>query len=616
MLTDALVRRLEGIEDASKKGRRVRDLYRMMYEEELWLTAYNNIRANAGALTKGVNSDTLDGASVERFRAIIAQLRDGSYNPKSVRRVMIPKANGKMRPLGIPTGTDKLVQEVARLLLERAYEPVFSDHSHGFRPGRSCHTALAPVPRSWKGMRWVVDVDIKGFFDNIDHAVLLRLLERKIDDQRFCGLIAKMLKAGYMEDWKFHKTFSGTPQGGVISPILANVVLHELDTYVEAKISAFSKGKRRAHNPGYANRGNANTRLRRRIDSLKTILGNEDEIARLHEHIRQNHAEMQEIPSLQMDDPDFKRLQYIRYADDFIIGVIGTKEDAELIAEEVKTFITQKLHLEVNEEKTKIAHISEGCRFLGYEIRATKAPGKKKLVERNGRKANTRVTTHTVNLYVPSETAAKYCHDKGYGNYVETRSTHRSALIESSEVEILSVYNAELRGLANYYALACDVKTKLNKLYYVAHASFFKTLARKRQRPVPQVIESLRQGDEFEVKFTTRSGPRVLRLFKLKHLQRKTAQDVDVKPDTYRFTAITELTQRMLAEQCEYCGADGTPCEVHHVRKLADLKQDKGWQESQWKAQMVARRRKTLVLCKACHTALHAGRLPDNRHAS
>ncbi len=170
------------------------------------------------AITPGTDANTLDGFSEKRVEHIITRLKDGSYKPNPVRRVYIPKANGKKRPLGIPSGDDKLVQEVVRNLLERIYEPIFHPNSHGFRPKRSCHTALDHIRHHWTGMKWIVDMDIQGFFDTIDHSVMINLVEKRIDDRRFVNLVGDMLAAGYLEDWKYHKTFSGTPQGGILTP--------------------------------------------------------------------------------------------------------------------------------------------------------------------------------------------------------------------------------------------------------------------------------------------------------------------------------------------------------------------------------------------------------------
>ena len=202
MQLDGLSKRLEGLSDASVKGYPIRNLYRLMYISPLWSEAYSNIYSNKGAITSGVDDDTLDGMSQQRISKITNDLRGGTYRCKPVRRVYIPKGNGKLRPLGIPSGSDKLVQEVVKTLLERIYEPIFLDYSHGFRPHRSCHTALEHVRKTWTGVKWFVEFDIRGFFDNLDHEILIELLKRKIDDKRFVKLIKAMLEAGYLDDWK------------------------------------------------------------------------------------------------------------------------------------------------------------------------------------------------------------------------------------------------------------------------------------------------------------------------------------------------------------------------------------------------------------------------------
>ena len=222
MLTATVTRRLDALATISKEGKRINGLFRLMEHPLLWYEAYANIYSNAGAITKGVDGSTLDGFSQARVASIITRLKDGTYRFKPTRRVYIPKANGKKRPLGVPSGDDKLVQEVVRLILERIYEPVFQTSSHGFRPGRSPHTALEQIGQQWTSVKWIIDMDIQSFFDTIDHEVMIAVLEKKIDDARFIALIKAMLVAGYVEDWRFHGTYSGTPQGGIASPILAN----------------------------------------------------------------------------------------------------------------------------------------------------------------------------------------------------------------------------------------------------------------------------------------------------------------------------------------------------------------------------------------------------------
>lgn len=249
-----LEKRLKAIQHISNNGGRIEDLFKLMRQhQDLWWFAYSQVHSSKGAMTQGVNRNTIDGFAEDRITHLIQLLEKRNYRFQPVRRAYIPKANGKMRPLGIITGDDKLVQGVCKILLEAIYEPIFSNRSFGFRKKRSCHTALEHI-RSWSGCKWFIEFDIQGFFDEIDRKVLIQILEKRIDDPKFIRIIRKMLEAGYMEDWKYHRTYSGTPQGSGISPILGNIVLHELDTYIEEYIQRFNQGRQRRRNPAYNTR--------------------------------------------------------------------------------------------------------------------------------------------------------------------------------------------------------------------------------------------------------------------------------------------------------------------------------------------------------------------------
>ena len=330
MLSDKTVRALNGASKATlKQGVRIKHLFRMMtHFPDLWMQAYANIHANKGALTAGVDGSTLDGMSEDRINRVIQLLKDGKYKPEPARRVYVLKKNGKLRPLGIPSADDKLVQEVVRMLLELIYEPIFSQYSHGFRPKRSCHTALLQVRNEWKGIKWIVDMDISGFYDNIDHEIMIRLLEKKIDDKNFIELIKLFLQAGYLEEWKFNATYTGTPQGGICSPILANIFLHELDQFMEKKAADYNKGKTRRLDPTYFN-------LTNRADLLKKkIKRAEDEgdcfdffVNEMKEDRDRLRSEAQKIPSRMTHDEGFRRLRYVRYADDSAIDPSTLKDN-------------------------------------------------------------------------------------------------------------------------------------------------------------------------------------------------------------------------------------------------------------------------------------------------
>ena len=211
-------------------------MYRQLYNPDLYLLAYGRIYQNAGAMTAGTTPETVDAMSQAKIHAIIEAVRFERYRWTPVRRVDIPKKNGKTRPLGIPTWSDKLLQEVIRSILEAYYEPQFSDHSHGFRPGRGCHSALAHIQKGWTGTKWFIEGDIQRCFDSIDHQVLLAILREKIHDNRFLRLVAGLLRAGYCQQRKYYPTLSGSPQGGIVSPLLANIYLDRLDRFVESAL--------------------------------------------------------------------------------------------------------------------------------------------------------------------------------------------------------------------------------------------------------------------------------------------------------------------------------------------------------------------------------------------
>jgi group II intron reverse transcriptase/maturase len=241
--------RLEACGTLSGHGKRLNGLSRLMESPEVWLRAYANVYAHAGATTPGVDPVPMDGCAMERIAKSMTLRNENRYRCTPVRSVYIPKANGKSRPLGVPSGDDKLVQDVVRALLGRSYEPVFSDCSHGFRPQRSCHTALRHMQRTWSGVVWLVDLDRQSCYDRIAHEVLSTLLEQKRDDRRFINLINALLNAGYVEDWGFHRAYSGAPQGGMRAPIYANVVLHALEMVMETRQASYNQGKRRTANP-------------------------------------------------------------------------------------------------------------------------------------------------------------------------------------------------------------------------------------------------------------------------------------------------------------------------------------------------------------------------------
>jgi group II intron reverse transcriptase/maturase len=610
MLSATVSKRLEALPDISKQGKRINGLFRLLESPELWQAAYAKIHTNKGAMTRGVDGTTMDGYSEERVANMIALLKDGRYAFKPVRRVYIPKANGKRRPLGLPSGDDKLVQEVTRGLLARIYEPIFSDWSHGFRPQRSCHTALQHVQRLWDGVKWLVEVDIQGFYDNIDHDIMIRLLQQKIDDKRFVDLIKAMLQAGYVEDWKFHQTYSGTPQGGIASPILANVYLHELDTFIAGLKAEFDHGARRASNPEYEKYRTNLRRLRREKTRLQEK-GDASRLRALEANIRESDTIRRTLPAGNPFDRTFRRLYYCRYADDFLIGIIGSKKDAQDIMRQTRRFLEEHLNLTIATDKSGIHHAKKGVTFLGYDVRTYS--GDKVVKARRGREtkvyARVRSVVERIQLHIPEEKVRKFCKEKGYGIWESLQPTHKPEWLQRSDPEIILAYNAEMRGFAHYYSLAQCAKLELHKLYFIWQTSLFKTLAWKHRASVTKIAKQLRGKRGYEYKLKTTKGYAIYKVFSLKDLKgfRVDWKTVDVKPRVLHFTlARTEITQRLQAQKCEYCGKEGGYFEVHHVRKLKDVR----GQKEVWQQIMAAMRRKTIILCVDCHQQLHHGTLP------
>jgi RNA-directed DNA polymerase len=615
-LPERVSRRLAALGEISRKGKRVNGLFRMMEQPGVWLQAYATLSANKGATTRGVGESTLDGFSPERAFTLIERLKENRYRFTPSRRVYIPKANGKKRPLGIPSGNDKLVQEVARMLLERIYEPIFSDWSHGFRGGRSCHTALNQMKRTWTGVKWFVEVDIRGFFDNIDHKKMIAILEKRIEDKRFLNLIRAMLKAGYLEDWVYHRTQSGTPQGGVISPLLANIYLHELDRHMEEVRRQFNRGEGRAPNREYHILTNRIYRLRQNIDKAMNE-GNTaaSRIAGMRKQLQQYEEARRKIAAMDPMDEGYRRLLYCRYADDAVIGIIGSREEAKQIMAQVEHFVKEDLHLEIAEEKSGIRHAKEGVTFLGYEARTYTGDATRRV--RVGQRLTTmRTLSERVQLAIPAKKVRQFCQQHGYGDYGELSPMHKAEWLKCSDAEIILAYNAELRGFANYYCLARRFKRALGKLAYLWLGSLLKTLANKHQITVGQAAQKLRKGRgtgaRFVYRYEVKGRPRQLSAFTLRDVKPvvQTWAKVDDKPNTLAFTtARNEIIRQLEAARCEYCGRTDGSFEVHHVRKLSDLKAG----AQLWQKMMAARQRKTLVLCLSCHQDLHAGRLPDWR---
>ena len=589
----------EHSKDSSYKFER---LYRLLFNEELFYVAYQKIASNGGSTTKGSDGRSIDGMSLARIETLIASLKDESYQPHPSRRVHIPKKNGKTRPLGIPAFEDKLVQEVVRMILEAIYEGHFETTSHGFRPKRSCHTALLHIQKTFSGAKWFIEGDIKGFFDNIDHDVLVGILRERISDDRFIRLIRKFLKAGYVEDWTFHNTYSGTPQGGIVSPILANIYLDKLDKYVKEYIQHFDKGTKRR--PGKESNNLANER-KRTVRKLKKVKDGTEKAA-LVARLKAIEQERAAFPNGDEMDESYRRLKYIRYADDFILGVIGSKEEAQRIKEDIKSFLSASLALELSEEKTLITHTGKSAKFLGYEITVTRDNHQRRDVRGCLRRTYGKRVRLNVSMATLRDKLLEYgAMEIKLRNGKEVwKPKCRSGLIFNDDLEILDRYNRETVGFCNYYLIANNCVV-LHNFRYIMEYSMYKTFAGKYRSTVRKINKKYRYNKLFTVKYEQKGAIKSRTFYKTSFKRRTTAFNgsCDIEPYSIADVSRTYLTDRLKAEKCELCGATGKLI-MHHVRNLKDLKGKESWERL-----MSARKRKTIALCPSCHRLRHLGKV-------
>lgn len=587
-------------EHSKKPDYKYQRLYRILFNEEMFYIAYQRISANKGGMTAGSDNQTLDEMSLSRIHELITTLQDESYQPKPARRVYIPKKNGKKRPLGMPSANDKLVQEVLRMILEAIYEGQFSYCSHGFRPNRSCHTALAQIQKSFRGVKWFVEGDIKGYFDNINHTILINTLCERIDDERFIRLVRKFLNAGYIEDWKFQRTYSGTPQGGIISPILANIYLDKLDKYIADYIDNFDKGKKRERSEESRILINERHKLRNKLKKET----NENMRIELVKKYKTLQIQSALVPPADEMDENYKRLKYVRYADDFLIGVIGSKADAQKIKEDITKYLSEVLALELSEEKTLITNSSKAAKFLGYEIDVMTSNTTKRDI--NG--VMRRVFNKNLRLMIGKDTikhkllSEDMIEIKTHNGIEQWKPKSKSELVVNDNLEILDRYNSMIRGFVNYYSLASN-RRELHSFKYIMEYSMYKTFAHKYRSKVPKILTKYKKNGIFTVQFTVKSGKVKERTFYDDGCKSKGPSkfsDIDNIHNVMFTVSITSLADRLKANKCELCGAEDIELEMHHINKLKNITG-----KSQWEKLMMARRRKTIAVCKKCHNTIH-----------
>lgn len=567
----------------------------------MYVLAYENIKANAGILTPGISSHTADGTNMDRIRKLITKLKDESYRPRPCRRVYIPKANGKLRPLGLPDYEDKLVQEAVRIILEAIYDssegPTFLDSSFGFRKDLGCHSALKTVYENFQYCAWMIKADVKSFFDNVDHHVLIGLMNKRIQDARFIRLIWKFLRAGYMEADTFVPTWKGTPQGGIISPILANIYLHEFDLRVQ-EIAA-NYGTTMIKSPEYQ-------RAQYSLKTAKKKYRRLDKFDESCQYWRQQADQykklLDRLPSKVPAQSDKGVIRYVRYADDWIIGIKGSKKLAQLIHEDCQAFFRDTLKLEWNPDKSGCYRsIEKPTEFLGVNLVFTPAKSirKLKVEDKLGRKYTKRsVSVNAMNFLVCRATLLKRLRIKGFLDD-HNQPTRNTRLVNLDDGDIIKSYRSVFTGIFNYYQFVHNIEV-LAHVHFLLKTSLLKTLANKYRISLPKVLG--KYGHDVTVK--TKKGKvinfkypgftRNPRAFRTKSIQTDWARSL--------LLVNTRSKSWLRSESCCLCSSKNR-IQMHHVKHI----RKSGVHYAGFYQVMGYINRKQIPVCQACHRKIHRG---------
>lgn len=562
-----------------KNDFKVNDIYKLMYNVRMYEIAYDKLKSNPGNMTSGINPITLDGISITWIQETIEQMKNNSFQFKPGRRIQIPKP-GKIgtRPLTIAPPRDKIVQEVIRMILEQIFEPTFSSNSHGFRPNKGCHTALRQIKTQFGATSFLIEGDIAKCFESFDHKLLINLLEKKISDQRFLQLIWKALRAGYLEFHTVQDSIIGTPQGSIISPILSNIYLHELDKYInELKIN-YDKGTVVSRNPAY-----------RKLENLRY------KAIKVKDNISANKflKKMQTMNSRLPNDPKFRRLYYVRYADDWIVSIRGPRTDATQILENIKDKLEADLKLNLSVEKSKITNPrKETALFLGTYIKFSHH-----IYHMKGKHHQTIRVPGQLRLIAPLDKIYKKLTNTGFMHAKYKTGTPKFLWYHNSKDTILTLYNSVLRGYLNYYSFTHNYSRVASSLEFILKTSCAKLLAAKfKLRSVLKVINKygpdLKGNDK--IKWFKPS-------YKLNTWDFKSNSKDRIKTLYASFISAASLDNLI----CTKCGSNER-VEMHHVRLIKDINP----KLSEINKIMVKRQRKQIPLCRSCHLDHHQNHKP------
>jgi retron-type reverse transcriptase len=661
MNTDNLMKRLKSL-CYSKKESKVKDLYKILYKEDIYFIAYQNIYSKKCVIDNDI------------IKKLINEMRTNTFVPTPYHRIYISN-----RQISKTTQLkDKLVQEACKIILEHVYDNKFSELSFGYRKGRSCISVFNEISK-WPGTTWFIKFDISDCFEKFSHKILLNILREKIKDDRFIKLIKHFLKAGYIDGWKLHDTFSGIPQGNILSPILSNIYLDKLDKYVEEIIiPKYTSGTKRTVNKQYKKIQDRTYNLRKQklkyddeifpkyqavlktyesikteyVDELMTVCymlhlkDIENQTGKLYKQnkygAKRNYylRKVKDITNIQTsdlkllidieqlfnkyeticneleiktneqlnttyssDDQSYSRIKYCRYADDFLIGYIGSLTDAYKIKQDISTFLENELKLTLSNEKTSITNARKGILFLGYEISKWNNNGQLiNVTDKNGIKFKKNRNKIAIRFTVPESKMISFVKLKKYGSYAENRSDRKPGLVNFDDAEIIKQYNSELRGLAYFYRYAYDWKKKVGKVQWLCHYSLLKTLACKYKCSVAQIFKKKIIKVDHEKNWYIDVGDEKIKVFKIKNVETKhpknysfESQNIDQIPK-FQINIRNSYITKKLSQTCSVCNNSEVKIQLHHKRKIGNIN-GVDWLDKVH----IMRNRKVIPLCEQCH---------------
>ena len=572
-----------------------RDIFRILSKDEIWIAAYEKIKSNKGALTPGSDSETMDGMSLNKLRNLKKQVYTEKYQFKPVKLTYIPRPDGRKRPLGLPTASDKIVQGVIMIILEAIYEPVFSELSFGFRAGKGCHDALNHVDKKFRWVDYVIEGDIEQAYPTIDHHILVKILEKRINDARFIRLIWKLLKCGVLDEERLTWSKKGVPQGSIVSPILANIYYHELDLFVQQVMKQYrtSKSSRKLKSSEYKSLEHKILRFSKKMKTLTPQSPERKECSKLLKSLR---AQRLAIPSLKNKEI---RIEYVRYADDWMIGVAGNRKLAQQIKAELTEFLDNTLLQKLHPIKTKITDLRQGnVYFLGYQIFL---PINRPISVYKGKGTRTiRRGQPQLRFDIPINTLTERYANRGYLKKLEkgVRPISRASYTVLEDHVIVSHYRSLWLGILNYYS-GCTKRGRLQYIHYLLHMSCAMTLAHRHRSSSKKIFG--KHGKTLTIKVP--NSDKVLE-FPYKTTwrlnERKWLLGKQISPPGYVYANLTSRSSLTLS--CLICDSIKS-IEMHHVKHV----RKQGFRYDGFTKEMALLNRKQVPLCKNCHKCVHAG---------